>query len=110
MTRQIELRARYTYGTLACGAPLYSYMGTASPNPHSPAAGHLFLYNSGRWPAAGEWGVGGVAPIKEEARRRRAVREIKLVQDVKNMNGESEIYLVQHRATITVARSWTENK
>jgi hypothetical protein len=30
------------------------------------------------------------------------VREIKLVQDVKNMNGESEIYLVQHRATITV--------
>ena len=30
------------------------------------------------------------------------MREIKLVQDVKNMNGESKIYLVQHRTTITV--------
>jgi hypothetical protein len=44
------------------------------------------IFKGKRWPAAGEWGFGGTAPKKKKSAPQASVREIKLVQDVKNMN------------------------
>ena len=70
------------YLFLRSPAARFFFMGATPPNPHSPTAGHLFLFNIGRWPAAAEW----VYEEKYSSYRNRSPH------------------------TVTVVRSWTENK
>ena len=85
---------------LACGAPLF-YGGTP-PNPHSPAAGHLFLFFNviDSPPQANGW-MRRNTPHNKKKRAQASVREIKLVQDVKKKyERRVRNIFVQHRAVI----------